>query len=550
MPLLAKVVAEFASKDPSYRRELKRFVKFVDAHEQLGATAVGCYGTPTNVESFFNADVRLRTTVNPSGASRVVPALQALVSAENSPDYKDFTLRTNAAVCRALKLHKTAWKAKSKDRTTQKDPHANLSINVPSPEDTDELMRLCAEAGNTQLAVAYLAGTTVFARGQSERAWLLTHLGVVASLFGPPNPFDPRRRDPMLFFCLPEGVDKGAAAQTSVTGCWRHMEINVCLTGWVAAHLFKVLVVDQTVLEFTVGSQDGAKLRPLLDWEDTESGARAHSAAFTKIFKKMEVKFAKVTHGRTFGIVRASASGASAEAVAALSKHLLDKLNKAYMSDLQPQGMHIMAGGFGDWRTHVNRRPLIPFEGKPEELLYSIFPSYPTWVAQYEGPNGDRCPSNKEFLLNVLPYLATVLWQDAVALRCTTKFADDFRVGWMRKIFKDFDARAARAMQTMHATVATLAPVASASAALPAQYLTSMSQEQRSMGQEQRAQRVCSDTAPPPPTHTHTRRAHARAHTHTHTHTHNPSSKHICIWISKRRLVVQNTHTGQRTFSE
>lgn len=71
-----------------------------------------------------------------------------------------------SVVVRSLALHKSGWVDKCKERSTAKDPHMNLKINIPSIEQMGEILDKCAEAGNTQLGLAFLSGTGMYVRGQ------------------------------------------------------------------------------------------------------------------------------------------------------------------------------------------------------------------------------------------------------------------------------------------------------------------------------------------------------------------------------------------------
>ena len=90
--LLPAVADEIGKKDTTYKREIKRFVKHVENTAGLAPDEHGHYATTANIVSFFQIVVQNRTGA-PASASRVAPALQSLVAAEQCLDEKDMCIR-------------------------------------------------------------------------------------------------------------------------------------------------------------------------------------------------------------------------------------------------------------------------------------------------------------------------------------------------------------------------------------------------------------------------------------------------------------------------
>jgi hypothetical protein len=135
-----------------------------------------------------------------------------------------------------------------------------------------------------------------------------------------------------------------------------------------------------------------------------------------------------VTHGRMFGIQLSGAQGATPEDVAGLSKHQTGKLHKTYWLDLPPRVLAMLAGVIGDfWGYHVPRWFISLFP----EIVDLLFPAHKTWVEQIKN-GGDTGTRATIFVNKVVPFMANILWQDAVWCRNTPGLTDNIRVQWVR----------------------------------------------------------------------------------------------------------------------
>ena len=113
-------------------------------------------------------------------------------------------------------------------------------------------------------------------------------------------------------------------------------------------------------------------------------------------------------------------------------KHQQDKLAKTYWVDLPPRSLALLAGVLGDFWGYYVPRWFIPFQATITDLL---FPARPSWVAQQRN-GGDTGTRATIFLQKVLPFMARLLFQDAVWCRCTLGLADNIRVVWVRSKYK------------------------------------------------------------------------------------------------------------------
>ena len=434
MPLLPVTQTEVDGLERTYQSIIRDFVRHVDETEGL-TTHQGEYATRANIRSYFKVVVRHKSSINKAGASKRRPALQALVSAEDGAS-KDFIIGTDQEVKRSLQLHAKDWKSKCKDTAGDADPHDNLQHNVPSFEDINDVLRECEDRATkgTQLAVSFLCGSNAMLRGGSQRGFVVGDLGIEDGIFGPPTATDPNKRYSMMYLCLAKGTGKDAASVTRVTGSWRHIRVREDFSGWMALHLFNVFSIQLQKLDFSSAESPNSirKVALLISWADTASGAASQREAYQALFEKLDKKFAKVTHMRSAAVQLAGAQGATPADVAGLSKHEVHKLAKTYWCDLPPRSLAILAGVLGDFWGYYVPRWFIPYQANITDLL---FPARPSWVAQ-QRDGGDTGTRATIFLNKVLPFMARLLWQDAVWCRCTPGLTDNIRVVWVRSKYK------------------------------------------------------------------------------------------------------------------
>jgi len=139
---------------------------------------------------------------------------------------------------------------------------------------------------------------------------------------------------------------------------------------------------------------------------------RAASQTYSRILDANDIEWLKVTHMRTAGMERASAQGGlNAEQIATLSKHRAERIFEAYLTELMPSVLQVMASLRQNDPYVVPRTEVeLPFE--PEVCLRLVFPQIDQWRMQLSLHNGDRHQSAHNFLFGTLPFLAKVLFQD------------------------------------------------------------------------------------------------------------------------------------------
>jgi hypothetical protein len=145
------------------------------------------------------------------------------------------------------------------------------------------------------------------------------------------------------------------------------------------------------------------------------SNSSAPDTVYRRVLKEVGVEFNHLTHLRSSGLEQASTWGLDCFRLATMSKHLLDKMNRFYMSESNRDVLSMMSGFVEEGdnylvpRSHVE----IPFLAN-DEYVSHIFPSYLRWVAESQSRHGDKNRlAAKNFLFGVLPCLARIVIQDA-----------------------------------------------------------------------------------------------------------------------------------------
>ncbi len=179
-------------------------------------------------------------------------------------------------------------------------------------------------------------------------------------------------------------------------------------------NLFMRQFTDQKMHNMTFCYDDEGKpptwrrLAILNQWKTN----RAASQTYSRILDANEIEWLKVTHMRTAGMERASAQGGlNAEQIATLSKHRAERIFEAYLTELMPSVLQVMAGLRQNDPYVVPRTEVeLPFD--PQVCLRLVFPQIDHWRMQLSLHNGDQHQSAHNFLYGTLPFLAKVLFQD------------------------------------------------------------------------------------------------------------------------------------------
>jgi hypothetical protein len=139
------------------------------------------------------------------------------------------------------------------------------------------------------------------------------------------------------------------------------------------------------------------------------------SDAFKNFFDCVQVKCSKLTHVRKLGIIRAHQMGADRENIILLSKHTQHKVDTSYLPELPYSAMSATAG-FDVYRREEYYIPR-SYVSVPTEWVEKIFPWISRWRHQVLNSHmHDKGDAAKVFVLDLLPFMETVILQDGVHL--------------------------------------------------------------------------------------------------------------------------------------
>jgi hypothetical protein len=117
-----------------------------------------------------------------------------------------------------------------------------------------------------------------------------------------------------------------------------------------------------------------------------------------------------VTHLQSHGIELRSRAGLNAKEIATLSKHETERIFEAYLMELYPPVLSVMAGFCVAGNLYVVPRTEDPLPLTDKTATRAVFPKTELWRAQQAGPNGeDKHEAARNFLHATLPFLARVL---------------------------------------------------------------------------------------------------------------------------------------------
>jgi Centromere DNA-binding protein complex CBF3 subunit, domain 2 len=138
------------------------------------------------------------------------------------------------------------------------------------------------------------------------------------------------------------------------------------------------------------------------------------SNAMNDVLEKSGVDFCKSTHFRTQAVQYAGSRGLTADQMATITKHILDKLRSAYAPEVDEECMKVMSG-FRKNEVRFVREEHI--EITPEYLAVCtkhILPHYDRYLRERSSPTGDDSTCCTTFLTEVLPYFIEVAVQTGV----------------------------------------------------------------------------------------------------------------------------------------
>jgi hypothetical protein len=198
-----------------------------------------------------------------------------------------------------------------------------------------------------------------------------------------------------------------------VVGAYRHVNVLCCTTSCLAMSLFVRQFTDEKMRTMTFRYDDEGN-RPtwrkvkLVQWASDRSAYQTYS----RILQANDIQWCKVTHMRTAGMERASAEGGlDAEQIATMSKHRAERIFEAYLTELMPAVLKVMAG-LRQNDPYVVPRTEVELPFAPDVCTKLLFPKIDDWRVDISRHDGDKHTSAANFLNKTLPYFAKVLFQD------------------------------------------------------------------------------------------------------------------------------------------
>jgi hypothetical protein len=402
--------------DKTYKREWKYYKEWVAAEICAGRMQQGPHFlSRARVDLYFHSVV-VNRILCPNSARRLVSSLQWYAYNEEFIDGTSRFIVDSVAVQNALHLQN----GKYLERLTENhiDPHKNLPNDMLTASDIERLLRCALESKNwMDLTFSWNLCEHTFLRADSSRKLELGDLFIDKTH----GPFDTGLNASFLTFILRKKKHKERADNIRVVGAWRNKNFLRCVTGMTAMNLFVRLHNDMD-LHFYRARGDARpswqERRLIVNWEMGKNGEKSHSSAYEALYKKCDVSWAKVTHLQKLGMEHASTQGMTEEELGTLSKHITRKIAR-YETELYPPVLKIMAGFKKEEDYFVPRVHLDLPNGITDEVLVSLlWPRIHHWRESQAdtllGDNPDPKCAAHNFLWEVLPFLARVIFQDGI----------------------------------------------------------------------------------------------------------------------------------------
>jgi hypothetical protein len=422
----------------SYKSCWTKFTGHVN--DELSGPVGGKYLTRGNVDTFFKEVIPM-LLIQPDGVARYRTSLQWYANHwEWTADDHPFVVDSKP-VQKAINQHATRYLMTYSVRNH--DAHEGLPTDVLSNADhLKALQHVATTNPGTWLdfSLSFTGCHATYIRQDTLRKLFLCHLR--ADRAHGPLGCSPNNQT-ILSLVLEAGTRKDDSAKNQanqpgnaggrggagrrkaptqykkrIVGAYRHRSVLQCFTGMVGINLV-FRYHDSPNLSFLQDAdkkvRPGWQKEPILpNWRPTEAGRVSCSESYKKIVEKeCGIKWNKITHLRSAAMEQCSAAGLTADQIATMSKHRGERLFDAYLTELFPEVMLVMSGHRpGDtWfvpRTEVEELPYTL-----DVCIRKLFLHYDVWLDQMRSARGDKHLSAKNFLLDLIPYLTRVVFQDA-----------------------------------------------------------------------------------------------------------------------------------------
>jgi hypothetical protein len=391
-----------------YNSEIKKFCKWVERQRVSGDLPRGRHLVTRKIlDLYFTMTVPYRNGVE-STVAMIHRALSWYVKHRPVDCDPPNIVVVNDIVTKAYQAQKARHEASTKKAA---DPHYGLKDTMT---DTDKKKIVSfvlneRESWGPELVVNNM-GHQVGTRGASMRAFVYCDMNLTRG-FGPEKE---GRLSRTLTMVLRKGsLHKDHHITDKQVGWWRHREYMLCTSFALSMHVLWDLVNDPTINFFHRNKKErndwwGKKFIPYEEYDD-QAGPMDVAYAATG------VSSCKKTHLRTLAVQHAGSEGLAPWQINTMTKHMLEKINSAYQSEVDKKTMKVMAGFSQDESYFVPRASIsLPLE--IDQLCHLMIPKLAEWRMQAESPRGDKSICCRKFLWEILPLFVEILVQDGIYL--------------------------------------------------------------------------------------------------------------------------------------
>jgi hypothetical protein len=403
----AAFVAEKAP-NRSYGTEIRKFANWIEQERVSGQLPRGPHlVTRENLDHYFTMVVPYRNGVETTVAM-IRRALVWYVTHRPIDCDPPQIVVVNDVVEKAYLAQKHRHEARKKNAA---DPMNGLKDTMSE----NDKITICSHVLNDRAdwGSAYVVnnmGHQVGTRGASMRAFVYCDINLTTG-FGPEKA-GPQSR--VLTMVLRKGdIHKDHHITDKQVGWWRHRNYLLCTGLATATNVIWDLVNDSTINFFHPNKRArnawwDKKFIVYKEYDDQKS-------AMEQIYKATAVSACKLTHLRTLAVQHAGSEGLAPWQINTMTKHMLEKINSAYQSEVDKTTMKVMAG-FSQEESYYVPRTLIDLPLPIDQLCHLLLPKLTEWRTQAESPLGDKTSCCRQFLYEVLPFLVEILVQDGIYL--------------------------------------------------------------------------------------------------------------------------------------
>ena len=405
--------------DRSYTSIMRQFKAFVDKKYRLPAPAQRTdkeYLTVQNVTSYYCESVKFSKN-SPKTVARIKCGLQWFINRQFVTEQASlFVVEHIPGFNDVIKYQTREYSHSIMEGDI--DPHYRCPTDTLSPEENIHAMKVLfnSNASNWKaMSMSWTLGNSCLIRPDTFLKLTLPKIRADTRHRPPDTTTD---RCTVSYILKPydmKGGRNNGKGKTRVVGSWRHKEYLRCAVGMLAFTLFVQLHSNDT-LTFHRGPV--SRRRPPWwdisltdDWDN--SGVLCNQ--YRRLLESANIDYCKCSYIRTSGVDEAGYEGELLQdAITTMSKHTRNKFDVFYMCELSPDVLKVLAG-FHKRDIYTVPRTDITFEELTNTpIVELIFPNINIWKAQRDGIDGDKSVAARNFLDELLPFLARVVLQDGI----------------------------------------------------------------------------------------------------------------------------------------